>query len=204
MINAKYLKQMINPKELARRTLGIPKQEKRNELWYKSPFRAEERTASFEVSDKGFHDFGTNEHFDVIGFMQRLNHCSFREAIDTLSKMYGLTENEYETESIRKRIEQQRLAMKAYREKVENWFKYFLNFVEYAWEDNEACIKAVGYDVDTLAILYDRQIFLGCLREEILETDSFNDKEILRNKITKEGLPTWMKNLESYFLIHTS
>lgn len=199
MINAKYLKQMINPKDLARRTLGIPKQEKRNELWYKSPFRAEERTASFEVSDKGFHDFGTNEHYDVISFMQRLNHCSFKEAVDTLSKMYGLTENEYETESIRRRIEEQRLAMKAYREKVENWYYSFLDLTEKAWDDNEACIKAVGNDEETLAILYDRQIFLGCLREELLETDTFEEKEKLRAQITKEGLPQWMKNQEIYF-----
>lgn len=93
--------------------------------------------------------------------------------------------------------------MKAYKEKVENWFKYFLNFVEYAWDDNEACIKAVGYDIDTLAILYDRQTFLGCLREEILDIDTFEGKERLRNEITKEGLPTWMRNLESYFSTRT-
>ena len=133
----------------------------------------------------------------------RYQRCSFKEACEWLSKLYGLTGNEYETEGMRKYLEQQRLAMKAYREKVENWFRYFLNFVEYVWDDNEACIKAVGYDVDTLVILYDRQTFLGCLREEILDIDTFEGKERLRNEITKEGLPTWMRNLESYFSTRT-
>lgn len=202
MISTKYLKQVVQPRDLALRTLGAPVHKKGESLWYKSPFRAEERTASFEVTARGFHDFGTDEHFDVIEYAKRYYSCSFKEAMNKLATLYGLTENEYETESMRRYLEQQRLAMKAYVDKVENWFRYFINFVEFAWDDNEALIKAMQKDFETLPMLYDRQVFLGCLREEILDTDTFEKKERLRNQITKEGLPVWMKNLEIYFSTH--
>jgi DNA primase len=201
-MNVKYLKQMISPIDLAQRTLGNPVHKKG--YWYKSPFRTEERTASFEVTENGFHDFGTGKHYDIIAFMQRLYNCSFKEAVEKLSVMYGLTENEYETESMRRYLEEKRLAMNAYKEKVENWYYYFFDLVEKVWDDNEACIQAVGYDPGTLAILYDRQIFLGCLREELFETQTFEEKERLRAQITKEGIPEWMRDLENYFLIQAN
>lgn len=195
---------MISPKDLAQRTLGNPIREKGNALWYKSPFRAEERTASFEVTDKSFHDFGTGEHLDIIGFMQKLYSCSFKEALEKLSVMYGLTENEYETEAIRRRLEEQKLAMKAYRDGVEHWFYKLFDFVEKCWDDNEECIRLLQRFPDTLAMLYDRQIYLGCIREELLEISTFEEKEKLRAQITKEGLPRWMKDQESYFSIQVT
>lgn len=201
-MNVKYLKQMINPIDLAHRTLGNPVHKKG--VWYKSPFRAEERTASFEVTENGFHDFGTGKHYDIIAFMQKLYNCSFKEAVEKLSVLYGLTDNEYETEEMRKYLEQQRLAMKLYREDVEGWFYKFFDFVEKCWDDNEECIKLLQRFPDTLAMLYDRQIYLGCMREELLEITTFEDKENLKKQITKEGLPRWMKNQESYFSIQVT
>ena len=78
---ARYVKQVISPKDLALKLLGEPARRQGDALWYKSPFRAEERTASFEVTDISFHDFGTSEHFDVIGFAERYWSCSFKEAV---------------------------------------------------------------------------------------------------------------------------
>lgn len=193
-MNIRYLKQMINPIDLAQRTLGNPVHKKG--YWYKSPFRAEERTASFEVTENGFHDFGTGKHYDIIAFMQKLYNCSFKEAVEKLSVMYGLTENEYESKKMQDFMEKQRLAMKAYREKVERWYLRLMDVVEQEWDENEECIKNMQKYDDTLAILYDRQIFLGCLREDILNTNTFEEKERLRKEVTKEGLPRWMRNLE--------
>ena len=200
-MNKEYLKQVINPKDLAMKTLGQPITRKGNSIWYKSPFRVEERTASFEVTDKSFHDFGTGEHFDIISFVRRYRHCSFKEACKWLANLYGIADNEYDNERVQRFLEQQRLAMKNYREKIETWFISLMNLVEEVWDENEECIKAVGLDTTTLAILYDRQIFLGCLREEILETNTFEEKEKLRKQVTKEGLPVWMKSHKGYGLI---
>lgn len=200
-MNVEYLKSVINPADLAYKILGTPIHQKGKANWYKSPLRAEERTASFEVSDRGFHDFGTGEHLDVIGFIQRYKGCSFKDACEYLKRLYGLSENEYETEEVRRTLERERLAMKAYTEKIKRWFVDFMAFVERAWDENEACINALPGYLDSLAILYDRQVFLGCLREEILEVDTFEDKERLRKQVMKEGLPEWMKSLEGYYLI---
>ena len=198
-MRAGYLKQIISPTDLAQRTLGVPVHQKGNSVWYKSPFRAEERTASFEVTKRGFHDFGTNEHYDVIGYTQRFYSCSFKEAMNKLMQIYGLTDNEYGNERMQEFLKQQRLAMQKYREEVETWYNELFDFTEEVWKDNEETIKYVGYDADTLAILYDRQVFLGCLRETLLDTNTFQEKEKLKIQVTKEGLPTWMKNLKGYF-----
>ena len=128
--------------------------------------------------------------------MQKLYNCSFKEAVEKLSVMYGLTENEYESKKMQDSMEKQRLAMKAYREKVERWYLRLMDVVEQEWDENEECIKNMQKYDDTLAILYDRQIFLGCLREDILNTNTFEEKERLRKEVTKEGLPRWMRNLE--------
>lgn len=201
LIDARYLKQNINPKDLAIKLLGEPTRRQGNTFWYKSPFRAEERTASFEVTDKSFHDFGTSEHFDVIGFAQRYWHCSFKEAVKMLQRMYGLTDNEYENEQIRAEIERHRREMAEYRAKIEAWFKEFCWLVEDAWAENTACINALEYDMSALPILYDRDVFLGCLREDILNANTFTEKERFKKEITKEGLPEWMKNQKRYSLI---
>lgn len=201
MVSINYLKQVITPKDLALKTLGSPNHKQGKAFWYKSPFREEERTASFEVTDQSFHDFGTGEHFDIIGFMQRLNHCSFKEAVDTLSSMYNLTENEYDNERVRAYIEHQRLLKKAYEDEIEKWFYSFIDLIEDAWDENQACIEILQEYPETLATLYDRQAYLGCVREEILIVSSFQGKERLRNQVTKEGLPEWLKYQEKYFLI---
>ena len=178
MISVDYLKQVINPIDLAYRTLGNPITRKNEVLWYKSPFRAEERTASFEVSDIGFKD-----------------------AVEILKNMYSLEDNEYYNDRVKNYIEQQKLARKKYAERVEKWFKDFMSFIFQANEENEYLIKLMKNKFDTLAVLYDRQIYLGCLCEEIINISSFKEKERLRNKITKEGLPSWMEYQKNYGLI---
>lgn len=201
MISTDYLKQVINPIDLAYRTLGNPITRKNEVLWYKSPFRVEERTASFEVSDIGFHDFGTHRHYDIIDFTKRLYSCSFKDAVEILKNMYNLEDNEYYNDRVKNYIEQQKLARKKYAERVEKWFKDFMSFIFQANEENEYLIKLMKNKFDTLAVLYDRQIYLGCLCEEIINISSFKEKETLRNKITKEGLPSWMEYQKNYGLI---
>ena len=200
MTNKDYLKKVIRPRDLALKVLGEPTHKQGNTFWYRSPFRAED-VASFEVGDRGFHDFGTGEHFDIISFTRKLKKCSFKEACEWLASLYGITDNEYDNKRVQRFLEQQRLAMKLYRERLDTWFLNLMNLVEEAWDDNQACIEAMNGVDDVLEILYQRQVFLGCLREDILDTDTFEKKEQLRKEITKEGLPLWIKSLKGYGLI---
>lgn len=204
MISVEYLKKMINPKDLAIKTLGTPFISKRNANWYKSPFRAEERTASFEVTDYAFHDFGTGEHYDIISFMRKLNNCSFKQAIEYLANLYGLVDNEYKSRRVEEFLAKQRLEKRQYQERVEKWFVDFMSYIEDLWDENEACIKYLQDYPDTLSILYLRQVYLGQIREEILTVSTFQEKESLRNQVTKEGLPEWARYNKGYGLIHAS
>ncbi len=57
----------------------------------KSPFR-NERTPSFSISPEkqAWYDFGVGEGGDVISFIEKIENCSFIEAIEYLSDMVGL------------------------------------------------------------------------------------------------------------------
>ena len=75
----KEIKTMLTNKEVVTRYLGTPIKTTSTGIWYKSPFRSE-RTASFCVSNKGIHDFGTGQHYDVISFVSALFEISYWEA----------------------------------------------------------------------------------------------------------------------------
>ena len=197
MLSTRYLKQVINPIDLAQKILGNPVHKKG--FWYKSPFRAEEQVASFEVTEKGFHDFGTGEHYDIISFISTLYNCSFKEAVEKLQAMYGLADNEYDNKRVQEFMRIQRLRKEEYRRTVEKWFVDFTGFVFDQVAQNKVCIDVMKDHYDTLKILYDQQIYLGCLEEEVLKISTFHEKEKLRNTIRREGLPTWMGTQRKYF-----
>ena len=92
------LKNILTNKEVVQRYLGLPEKQNSTGNWYKSPFR-KEKTASFCVSDKGIHDFGSSEHFDIISFVQRYFNITSLQALELISKDFGIiTGNEYETD----------------------------------------------------------------------------------------------------------
>lgn len=104
-------------------------------MWYKSPFRAEERTPSFCVSERGFYDFGISQYYDVIEFVKNIMHCDFQTAVKTLENYYGINTNQYETNDIRRILREQQEHNKRYRQKVEKWYTdnygYIVNIGEY-------------------------------------------------------------------------
>ena len=194
MVSVKEIKAWVKPKDVALRYLGEPISRKGDKLWYKSPFRPEERTESFIADDRGFYDFGTSKFYDVISFIEALFKCDFKEAVEILSRDYGLSDNEYENPRIMQYLKRQQEENRKYTEKVEKWFSDFSVLVDKLWQENHECVKALKgrIDLDGYAMVLDREIFLEGLYETILETTTFKDKEYLHKK--RGEMPKWLRN----------
>lgn len=205
MINLALLKSVATPQSVARYFLGSPAKERRNELWYKSPFR-EETAASFEVTDRGLHDFGTGEHFDVISFVQKLKRCSFKEAVSILGNIYGIAEER--NEKLEKWLRDTRLENERYRLKVEQAYLALWEAVDIEAKENNECVKIFAGDFsdDTYKICLDRQCYLQGLTEYLVnDTDTFKEKESLYKQIQRGEFPRWLmmrlKNNTMYSMI---
>lgn len=66
-----------------------------NRLFYRSPFRPDEKTPSFAVRPKqnDFMDFATNQGGDIIKFVERYHNINFKEALHLLQSFDGTVEN---------------------------------------------------------------------------------------------------------------
>lgn len=123
MINSKDVKAVLTPLIVVQRYLGQPIKRINETLWYKSPFR-NEKTPSFIVSnEKGIHDFGSSEHYDIFSFIQKLYNLTFTDSINFLVKDFGLDINNTslsreQIEHLKKEQQKQRI----YRETIKNWY----------------------------------------------------------------------------------
>ena len=178
------IKQTVDPISLARRYLGQPIRERGHCLWYKSPFRQEERTASFAVSDKGFHDFGTSQHYDVIDFIMNYLRCDFKEACDILERDYGIATNPYITNEVAEILKKQAEDNKLYTEKVKTWYNEFSSEIAYIFRrgfDEIEKAKQVPnfFESDRYAELLHVHVNIEGLLEYVDDVDKFEDKEKL-------------------------
>lgn len=178
------IKQTVDPISLARRYLGQPIHERGHQLWYKSPFRAEERTASFVVSDKGFHDFGTSEHYDVIDFIMKFMRCSFLEACDVLERDYGIISNPYVTNEVAQILKKQAEENKLYTEKIKTWYNEFSCEIANAYrrcfdEIEKVKEKPNFFESDRYAELLHVHASIEGLLEFIDDVEKFEQKEKL-------------------------
>lgn len=121
MDNPAKIKELLEPIAIAKHYLGTPNKVQRNRLWYKSPFR-NERTPSFMVNEKGFHDFGDNWHGDIIDFVRKYYNTDFRTAMKILSSDFNLPEDEKMSKEFKAYIKQQREEEKKVQQAIENWF----------------------------------------------------------------------------------
>ncbi len=159
-------------------------------MWYKSPFRAEERTPSFCVSERGFYDFGISQHYDVIEFVKNIMHCDFQTAVKTLENYYGISTSQYETDDIRRILREQQEHNKRYRQKVEKWYTDNYGCICKYWRvccDYKDIFKG-QIQLDSYAIILDIQTELDCLIEQFQSATTFKDKEYLyqkRGEVTK-------------------
>lgn len=88
--NFKLVKELINPIDVAHRYLGNPIMHSGKYLFYKSPFRLEERTASFSVTNRGFHDFGISKSYDIFNFVSEYFKVSIYEAFKILVRDFNI------------------------------------------------------------------------------------------------------------------
>lgn len=90
-----FIKQRISPIQIARHYLGRETETRGDSIIYYSPMRPKERTPSFYVNnEKGIHDFGTNEHYNVINFVAKLLKISYWEATKEIFAEFDLDINE--------------------------------------------------------------------------------------------------------------
>ncbi len=156
------LKNILTNKEVVQRYLGLPEKQNSTGNWYKSPFRRE-KTASFCVSDKGIHDFGSSEHFDIISFVERYFNITSLQALELISRDFGIiTGNEYETDKTIERVKKKRAEEKRARELLNNWYNLELINICDKIQLNENCIKVCNIVPNSavLKILYDEQVEL--------------------------------------------
>ena len=86
----KQVKEYVTPRQVVEYFIGAPVKTTGGSSWYCSPFR-NERTASFCVNDdKGIHDFGDSNHYDVISFTAKYNNCSPKDACKLLISTFNL------------------------------------------------------------------------------------------------------------------
>lgn len=156
------IKNILGNIETVQKYLGLPEKHTSTGNWYKSPFR-KEKTASFCVSSKGIHDFGSSKHYDVISFVQKYFKTTPYQALEILCKDFNINlVNEYETEETIKLLKQKREEERIIKNKIDNWFNSEIQKVCDEIITNEKCLnickKTCNFKV--LKILYDEQFKL--------------------------------------------
>lgn len=161
-------------------------------IFYKSPFR-NEKTASFCVNnEKGFHDYGTGWHGDIINFVQEIYHISPIDAVKTLIQDFALPiqmkqKTKYEQIKIQKN---KNLLDKKVREALNNWFN--MTFIKLCDADkiNRVCIEILNKSVkkfsdfenenenirDALQYLYYQQTEINLWIDEFINTTTEDEK----------------------------
>lgn len=176
MINSKEIKKVLTPLIVAQRYLGQPIKRVNETLWYKSPFRSE-RTPSFTVSnEKGIHDFGSSEHYDIFSFIQKLYNLTFTESINFLVKDFGIDiNNTYLTRQQIEHLKEEQQKEKKYREDIKKWYNITFNILC----ENKSKIEKIKTHMYLLESIYILDAKNSLYIELFLETRTFEDMEKL-------------------------
>lgn len=156
------IKRVLGNREVVQKYLGLPEKHTSTGNWYKSPFRGE-KTASFCVSDKGIHDFGSSEHYDIISFVQRYFNTTAYQALEIICSDFGISiGNEYENKESLKRLKKKREEEKRAKEIIENWFNSQLVNICNEAQKNQRCIDICERvpNKEVLDLLYKEQVRL--------------------------------------------
>ena len=167
------LKNILTNKEVVQRYLGLPEKHNTTGNWYKSPFR-NEKTASFCVSDKGIHDFGSSEHYDIISFVQKYYNTTMYQALEILCRDFGISmQNDYETDKVIQTLKQKREEERKAKEVVARWHNRELQKVCDEIQINRKCLDVFEKrcDFEVLQILYDEQTKLEYYFEILVNAD---------------------------------
>ena len=172
------IKTLLKGEEVIQYYLGRPDKTTYTGIWYKSPFR-KEKTPSFCVSEKGIHDFGDSQHYDIISFIAKYFNTDNFNALKILCNDFGLSllDQHEDKEKIRQ-LKIKREQERRRKEKIEKWFNTKMQKLCNDIQENEKLIKIFenSSNFEVLSILYDRQVKLE-VEFEIMQ--STKDKEKL-------------------------
>ena len=121
VISSEKIKNILSPTIIAQYYLGQPDKNKNNRLWYKSPFR-NERTASFMVDSKSFHDFGDGWDGDIFDFIEKYYNVNFKMALDILCRDFNLTDDENHSKEFIRYLKQKKEEENKIKNAINEWF----------------------------------------------------------------------------------
>lgn len=193
----KEIKEYLKPQQVAQYYLSEKAKKSGNNLFYKSPFR-NEKTASFCVNnEKGFHDYGSGWHGDIINFVQEMYHISPIDAAKLLIKDFALPieikkKNDYKKVRNQKRDILLNSKVKA---GLQDWFKStFIKLCD-ANKINKKCILNVRKSIQSnqdfennnivsaLQYLHCREIEINLWIEEFINVTTDDEKlELFRHR----------------------
>lgn len=193
----KEVKEYLTPKQVASYYISEKGKISGNNVFYKSPFR-QEKTASFCVNNKkGFHDYGTGWHGDIINFVQELYHLTPIDAAKTLIQDFALPIKINE-KSDYKQVKAQKhknLLNKKVRDALDNWFNStFIKLCD-ANKLNQICIESLSKQIKSiddfenenlqiaLQYLYYTQTAINLWIESFIDTKTEDEKiELFRHR----------------------
>lgn len=171
------IKSLLKGEEVIQHYLGTPYKRTYTGMWYKSPFR-KEKTASFYVSEKGIHDFGSSEHYDIISFVTKYFNTDNYNALKILCNDFGLSLlDQKENKETIKQLKAKREKEKERKLKIEKWFYTEMHRICNEIQETEKLIKIfenTSY-FETLKVLYDKQIKLE-IEFEIMQNTGDKEK----------------------------
>lgn len=171
------IKSLLKGEEVIQHYLGTPYKRTYIGMWYKSPFR-KEKTASFYVSEKGIHDFGSSEHYDIISFVTKYFNTDNYNALKILCNDFGLSLlDQKENKETIKQLKAKREKEKERKLKIEKWFYTEMHRICNEIQETEKLIKIfenTSY-FETLKVLYDKQIKLE-IEFEIMQNTGDKEK----------------------------
>lgn len=156
------IKSLLKGGEVVERYLGLPHKRTSKGSWYISPFRSE-KTASFYVSEKGIHDFGSSEHYDIISFVVKYFNTDNYNALKILCNDFGLPllSQKEDRQTIHK-LKAKREMEREQRENQKILFNSKMQKLCDKLQENQKLLKIfekTSY-FETLKILYDKQVKL--------------------------------------------
>lgn len=163
------IKSVLKGKEVVEHYLGMPYKKTSKGSWYKSPFR-NEKTASFYVSEKGIHDFGSSEHYDIISFVVKYFNTDNYNALKILCNDFGLPflDKKEDKETIKK-LKAKREQERKQKEEEKRKFHFEMQKICDKSKEIEQLIQIFEKSsyFDVLKILYDTQTKLEVRFEQM-------------------------------------
>lgn len=179
------IKSILTPLDVVPRYLGNPINRSSNTLFYYSPFRSKERTASLAVTSKYITDFGTNEKYDIISFVSKYYNISVLDACKLIARDFNIDISidytDRQLEIIKKRINEK----KTIEQVIDNWYNstYIKLCDQFRyWCEQEEMFKFKRIGVDNLRLIYMNKVKVEYL-VEIFRNATDEDKVYLyKNK----------------------